>query len=227
MGFGWFHNAWDFLPTRRFGRNAASNEPKSFLRRFLVVINYRRVIIKRAPSFLWRTFYRSLRDMSIARREKLDLSRPLVSRSRRGRRKAHDPISSTSFCRPSFSSFRVIIDIRARARNSLTGGRITVYHARAPLSILIPCARTCIFTQFVSSFSRKGWSSELPKWKYYLSRKTHIGTVPIFNPTRRITSRTEFQASNSVNSDRVSIDTFRLTTKVQLLDTTNHASVWI
>jgi len=59
------------------GRNAASNRPKSSLS---AVINYCQVIIKRPPSFLRSAFYRSLRGPSCTR-EKLDLSRSLVSRS--------------------------------------------------------------------------------------------------------------------------------------------------
>lgn len=79
------------------GGYRASNEPKSFLRHFPAVINYRRVIIKRLPSFLSRAFYGSLKGMyPSCTCEKLDLSRPLASRSamKKARSALRDPIFS-------------------------------------------------------------------------------------------------------------------------------------
>lgn len=108
-----------FLPTRDESKkeDTTSNESKSFLRHFPAVINYRRVIIKRPPSFLRRAFYSSLKGMyPSCTCEKLDLSRPLASRSARkkAQRVARSYLLSISFYRPSFSSFGVITGTRAR-----------------------------------------------------------------------------------------------------------------
>lgn len=90
-----------FLSTRDESKkeDTASNESKSFLRHFPTVINYRRVIIKRPPSFLRSAFYGSLKGMyPSCTCEKLDLSRPLGSRSakKKAQRALRDPIFSQS-----------------------------------------------------------------------------------------------------------------------------------
>jgi len=96
----------------------------------------------------------------------------------RRRHNARDSISSTSFCRPSFSSFGVIIKIRARVR--LNGRGITVYHARARPPVLVPHAYMCTLTlQFVAPFPRGGWSSGLATWKCCLEKPDDDSTSPV------------------------------------------------
>lgn len=184
MEFGWFHNVERAFcsPTREDEskkEDTASNESKSFLRHFPAVINYRRVIIKRPPSFLRRTFYGSLKGMyPSCTCEKLDLSRPFASRSPEqegATRRYRDPIFSQSpSAAPHFLRSELLPGpVRACPfKRQKDNGISRPGTSSRPCTSRLQRVRT-LTLQFVSPFPHGGWLRGLATWKCCLEKRAY------------------------------------------------------